>query len=250
MNALSDADLYRRGIRTLLASWEACARGSRGATVVRERGVAAAVFPAGPERAFYNNAVLQRDLPGPDRAAAVDAMESAYAAAGITQFAAWAHEADAGLGRYLSERGYTITESTQAMALDLAADLRLPRPPLDLAPSDWREYLRIIEVPPGMLDGADPADFHVLIARLDGESVAAGMSIDRDGDCGIFNVGTREHARRRGLATALTACFVHDAAARGCRTASLQATPMAERAYAAVGFRDLGRITEYSPPPS
>jgi hypothetical protein len=31
------------------------------------------------------------------------------------------------------------------------------------------------------------------------------------------------------------------------RTASLQSTPMAERVYAAVGFRDLGRILEFGP---
>ena len=33
----------------------------------------------------------------------------------------------------------------------------------------------------------------------------------------------------------------------GCSTASLQSTAMAERVYAAVGFRDLGRILEYVP---
>ena len=84
------------------------------------------------------------------------------------------------------------------------------------------------------------------IARLDGERVATALAFDLDGDCGIFNVGTLEHARRRGLGTAR-----HGAArcttprARGCRTASLQSTAMAERVYAAVGFRDLGRILEY-----
>jgi hypothetical protein len=31
----------------------------------------------------------------------------------------------------------------------------------------------------------------------------------------------------------------------GCSTASLQSTEMAERIYAEVGFRDLGRILEY-----
>ena len=38
--------------------------------------------------------------------------------------------------------------------------------------------------------------------------------------------------------TALTAVQLHDARARGCETASLQATPMAEHLYAAAGFRD------------
>ena len=73
------------------------------------------------------------------------------------------------------------------------------------------------------------------------------MAFDHGGDCGIYNVTTLERARRRGLGTALTALHLHDAVARGCRTASLQSTPMAERVYAAVGFRDLGRILEYVP---
>jgi predicted GNAT family acetyltransferase len=102
-------------------------------------------------------------------------------------------------------------------------------------------------VPPNFLNGADPAAYHVLVARLDGENVATGMAFELDGDCGIYNVTTLEHARRRGLGTALTALLAHDALARGCKTASLQSTEMAERVYAAVGFRDLGRILEYVP---
>ena len=66
-------------------------------------------------------------------------------------------------------------------------------------------------------------------------------------DCGVFNVSTVEAMRRRGLGTALTARLVRDAAARGCTTASLQSTAIAERVYAAVGFRDLGRILEFVP---
>ena len=73
------------------------------------------------------------------------------------------------------------------------------------------------------------------------------MAFDHGSDCGIYNVGTLEHARRRGMGTALTALHVYDALGRGCQTASMQSTEMAERVYAAVGFRDLGRILEYVP---
>ena len=73
------------------------------------------------------------------------------------------------------------------------------------------------------------------------------MAFDRGSDCGISNVTTLERARRRGLGTALTAVQLHDGLARGCQTASLQSTEMTERVYAAVGFRDLGRILEYVP---
>jgi predicted GNAT family acetyltransferase len=71
------------------------------------------------------------------------------------------------------------------------------------------------------------------------------MAYDHAGDCGIYNVVTVPHARRRGLGTALTALLVHEARDRGCATASLQATEMAERVYASVGFCDLGRFLEY-----
>ena len=126
-------------------------------------------------------------------------------------------------------------------------DIRLPRPEIELGPPDWFEHLRIIGVPRGFLSSADQAAFHILVARLGGENVATAMAFDLGSDCGIYNVGTLERGRRRGLGTALTAVHVHDALARGCRTASLQSTEMAERVYAAVGFRDLGRILEYVP---
>jgi ribosomal protein S18 acetylase RimI-like enzyme len=156
--ALTDADLYSRGVETLLASWQAYTGASRDAAVLRFPGVTTAVFPSAPERAFYNNALHERGLAAFERAEAIDAMETAYASAAVARFAAW-----------------------------------------------------------------------VL------------------GDCGIYNVSTMEQARRRGLGTALTALHAFDAVERGCRTASLQATAMAEGLYAAVGFRDLGRILEYVP---
>jgi GNAT superfamily N-acetyltransferase len=137
------------------------------------------------------------------------------------------------------------------MGMDLAADLRLPRPELGLERADWGAYLRHLErfgLPSGLLGGVDPDAFHVLLATRDGETVATALAFDVDGDRGIYNVGTLEHARRRGLGTALTALLVHDALEGGRRTASLQSTEMAERVYAAVGFRDLGRILEYTPP--
>jgi ribosomal protein S18 acetylase RimI-like enzyme len=246
MTAPTDADLYLRGAETLLASWEAYARGSRGAAVIRSPGVATAVFPNEPERAVYNNALLERDLASSERADALDTMGAAYALAAVTRFAAWVHESDEAMRDDLEARGYTLDESTRAMGMALS-DIRLPRPEIELSPPDWFEYLRILGVPPGLLSDVDHSAFHVLVARLDGESVATAMAFDLGDDCGIYNVSTLERARRRGLGTALTALHAHEAVARGCRTASLQSTEMAERVYTAVGFRDLGRILEYVP---
>jgi ribosomal protein S18 acetylase RimI-like enzyme len=242
----TDADLYHRGAETLLASWEEYARGATGAAVQRSPGVAAAVFPDGPERAVYNNALLERDLTAGGRAGAIEAMEAAYAAAGVTRFAAWTHESDEAMRGDLRRRGYTLDASTRAMGMALD-DIRLPRPEIELGPPDWLTGLRIVGAPPGLLGGADPAAFRVLVARLGGQDIATAMAFDREGDCGIYNVATLERARRRGLGAALTALHLHGARARGCQTASLQSTAMAERMYAAVGFRDLGRLLEYVP---
>jgi GNAT superfamily N-acetyltransferase len=246
MTAFSDADLYRRGATTLLASWEAYASGTPDAALRRLPGVAAAVFPHDPERGIYNNALLERGLAAAERAIALDAMEAAYEAAGITAFAAWVHESDSAMRADLERHGYRFSESTRAMGMALD-DVRLPRPEIELGATDWCRYLRLFGLPSGLLAGADHTAFHLAVARLGGEDAAAALAFDHGGDSGIYNVGTIERARRRGLGTALTALQLHDARDRGCRTASLQATPMAERVYAAVGFRDLGRFLEYAP---
>jgi GNAT superfamily N-acetyltransferase len=249
MTVATDDALYSRGCQTLLASWAQYARGSDGAALHRLSGVAAAVFPMEPERGVYNNALLDRDLGRTERAAAVDAMAAAYRSAGIDRYAAWVHESDEGIRAELSARGYAIAESTMAMGMSLDA-ISLTRPEVELGPLDWPDYLAYLEaagVPAGLLSGADPSAFHTLAARRAGQDVATAIAFDHQGDCGIYNMSTLERARRRGLGTALAARHVHDAAERGCSTASLQSTPVAERVYAAVGFRDLGRILEYVP---
>jgi ribosomal protein S18 acetylase RimI-like enzyme len=200
---LTDADLYHRGAETLLASWAEYARAAAGGALHRHPGVAAAVFPSEPERGVYNNALLERGLAGGERRDAIEAMEAAYAAVGVTRFAAWVHESDPAMGADLQRRGYTHEETTRAMGM--------------------------------------------VVARLDGQLVATALAFDHRRDRGIYNVATLEPARRRGLATALTAYLLHDARARGCETASLQSTAAAEGVYAAVGFRDLGRILEFAP---
>lgn len=245
----ADAELFSRGTATLVASWEEYARGATGASLQRLPGVAAAIFPDEPERSVYNNALLARGLVATDRSRALDAMEDAYAAAGVRRFAAWVHEGDLPMRNDLARRGYTLDTATRAMAVSLTG-IRPLRPDVELASPDWHEHLRIVGVPPDFLAAANPGAYHILLGRLEEETVATALAFDLDGDCGIYNVATLGHARRRGLATALTAIHLHDARARGCETASLQSTPTAERLYAASGFRDLGLMLEHVPPQS
>jgi len=244
--AYSDADLYRRGAATLLASWAEYARGSAGAAIVRRPGVAAGVFPHDPERAVYNNALIDRGLGPSERGAALAALEDAYASAGIARFAVWVHDTDAGLRAEVERRGYRFDTSTRAMGMTLGAAPG-PRPELELADLAWPDYLRRFGMPEGLLAGGDLSAFLIVSAQLGGTSVSTATAFDHDGDCGIYNVGTLERARRRGTATALTSWHLRAALERGCRTASVQSTPMAEGVYAAAGFRDLGRFLEYVP---
>ena len=247
MTPPADTDLYRRGMKTALAAWEEYASGTADAEVRRSPGVAAAIFPSRPERDVYNNAILERDLPGPDRADAVAAMETAYDARGVTRFAAWVHETDEPLRSDLERRGYTVDETTRAMGMALT-DILVPRPALDLGSAGWDDFVRIFGLPEGLLGGADHSAFHLLVRPVRRTNASPPRRLSTTKATAASTTSRRfEHARRRGLGTALTAVQLHDAAARGCRTASVQSTEMAERVYAAVGFRDLGLIFEYVP---
>ncbi len=246
----ADRHLYDRAVATVLASWEAIARGSSGAAVRRLPGVTAAVFPNEPERSIYNNAVFARGLSPAERNAAVETTEAAYASAGVKGYAAWVHESEADIWSELGDRGFAVVESTRVMGMSLTDLPPDPGGAAEIVAADWPTYLAYLHgfgLPEALLSDVDPEAFHVLAARDDGEVVATALAFDHAGDCGIFNTTTQERARRRGLATALTAQHLREAAARCCDTATLQSTPMAERVYASVGFRDLGRFLEYGP---
>ena len=247
MTEFNEEELYCRGEKTLLAAWEEVSLGAPGSRVWRESGFAIAIFPNGPERSIYNNAILERNQGASERSASVDAMEHAYADAGVTHFAAWIHEGDGAMREDLEKRGYTFDSSTRAMGMTVD-DLRMPRPTIEFGALDWAAYSQLFGFPPGLFSATEQNTLHLVLARDGGENVASAMAFDHEGDCGVFNVVTLEHARRRGLGSALVALQLHDAFDRGCQTASLQSTPMAEGVYAAAGFRDLGRYLEFVPP--
>jgi ribosomal protein S18 acetylase RimI-like enzyme len=167
----------------------------------------------------------------------------------VTEYALWVHESEALAIAELERRGLVLDTSTRAMAMMLD-ELVVARPRVEPAPGGWDDYVRFLErsgAPRGLLAGVEGGVFHVQLAELGGEVVTGAIAYDHDRDGGIYNVGTLPHARRRGLGSAVTVLHLHEARERGCTTASLQATRMAERLYAALGFRDLGRFLEYVP---
>jgi ribosomal protein S18 acetylase RimI-like enzyme len=239
-------ELFDRGAATLVASWAEYARGAVGASVVRVPGASVAVFTEEPESLVYNNTLVDLGLEEDARAAVLEAVEQEYAEAYVDRYAVWVHEGDSAMRADLEARKYAVTESTRAMGIALEF-LEAPRPELELAEAAWEEYLTLLGLGEDFQAYADPAAYVVRVALLDGRPAAVGMSYDHGGDCGIYNVTTLEHARGRGLGRGLTAQLLHEARDRGCTTASLQSTPMAERLYLRLGFRDLGRYLELTP---
>ena len=239
-------ELYERGAATLVASWAEYARGANAAEVRLVPGAAVAVFAAEPERLVYNNALLDRGLDADARVVTLDAVEAAYADAGVDRFAAWVHETDAPLRTDLEGRGYVVSESTRAMGLSLD-ELDVPRPDLDLVPAGWHDYVAMIGLGADFLQHADPAAYVVRIARLDGRARRGGDGLRPRRRLRDLQ---RQHARARPSPRSRQGAHRADAA-RGARPRlldrQLQSTPMAERVYASVGFRDLGRYLEHSP---
>ena len=120
MNAVdTDLDLYRRGIETAVACWTSYAGAVPGGEVHRLPGVDVAVFTDGPERDGFNNAVLAHGLGAQERRAAVDALVTTYACAGITSYTAWVHETDTAMLAELTGRGFVHQETTWAMGRSL-----------------------------------------------------------------------------------------------------------------------------------
>lgn len=77
---------------------------------------------------------------------------------------------------------------------------------------------------------------HIVVAYLAGQPVATAMSIVTAGTSGIYWVGTVDSARRRGLAAACTARAGNLGLRAGARVAVLQASPLGEPVYRALGF--------------
>ena len=149
MSLVADAELYVRGRRDPRRCRGRSTPARRpAAALVRAPGVAVAVFRSEPERSVYNNALLDRDLDARERADAIDAMEAAYAQAGITELRRLGpRERRRDAWRSRKRRGYTVTESTRAMGMTLD-DIRLPPPEIDFAPAG------LVGAP------ACPANFH------------------------------------------------------------------------------------------
>lgn len=88
-------------------------------------------------------------------------------------------------------------------------------------------------------DGLSGNDAIAYLAYRDERPVAIAMTIDSRDVAGIYWVGVTDEARGNGLGWALTAAAVSAGLDRGAELASLQASPMGEPVYRAMGFETI-----------
>jgi GNAT superfamily N-acetyltransferase len=88
------------------------------------------------------------------------------------------------------------------------------------------------------------------LAYLDGTPVSIAMTIVSHGVAGVYWVGSLEEARGKGLGWALTAAATNAGFDMGAELASLQASPMGEPIYRAMGYETICTYRLLlSPPP-
>ena len=185
---------------------------------------------------------------------AYDELVAIYAAAGVTAWTVWVLPHDDELAAELERRGHQLDGTPAIMVATIdELDLDTPGDPaLDLDPHpSWAAIGALSEaafgipsgrLAPGLADMDHPA-IHPYVALLDDAPAACLATIDGpEGDCSLQFVSTAPHARGRGLATALVRRGLWDARARGCTSASLEASAMGALIYASLGYRTLGSL--------
>jgi hypothetical protein len=59
---------------------------------------------------------------------------------------------------------------------------------MDVRPLEWSDYLRIFNLPPGLLANGNREDLHVTVAFVDDEPVSSALTFDFKGDRGIYTL--------------------------------------------------------------
>jgi ribosomal protein S18 acetylase RimI-like enzyme len=251
---VNDAELHERMLDSMEAFLDqTCER------AVKRDGLLAAITPSIPARSVFNSVVYRDE--GAVRGS-LGELERVYDDAGIVAWTVWVPRGDDGLADALESAGHELDASPEAMAVALAElDLDRGAEGLDWSygPGGVPDMADILEEAFHWPAGPAARRFawleHVYVARADGEPAACVAALHHEGDCAIWNVGTREAARGRGLATGLMRQAMRDAREAGCETTSLQATALGRPVYERLGYRALGPLDMWErrrpgPPPT
>ena len=144
----------------------------------------------------------------------------------------------------LERRGYVFDTSTRAMGM-ASTTLGCRRRDRARAARAWPEHLHLSTAAGDSLNGA-PRCVPPRWPRAWTVERRSRWRFDYDGDCGIYNVGTLEPYRRRGLARRHGA-ELRDAAARGCTRRASRRPPIAEGVYSVVASAITGGYLAFVP---
>jgi len=179
-----------------------------------------------------------------------DVIAETYDGAGARAWTVWTDAGDSSSGPSLVARGHKPDGEPIAMAAPIA-NPALPDPGvLDWSStSDIGIIGRVNDAAYGfpqpafeasLTRWADPR-WYGYVARLGGNVVGVMTAYEgENGDCGISAVVTLPEARGHGVATRLMAVALRESQQRGCKTTSLQASPLGSKVYASLGYRNLG----------
>jgi GNAT superfamily N-acetyltransferase len=199
--------------------------------------------PGKAKRARSVNAVYESRLPFARKVAHCEAL---YAERGLPAIFRLCEHSEAGLDDFLAAGGYGLFDRTDVRIAAIDPS-RLAGP--EVATPRLEEWFDMV----GDLRGSPVAHRAAHLARVaalplatgpvaileDGIPLAAGLAIVEDGHVGLFDVLTREGARRRGLGRSIVAALLRWGWARGARTGYLQvdaANAPAIAMYDAFGF--------------
>ena len=149
-------------------------------------------------------------------------------------------------------------DGLRAEALPAGLDVRLVSTAEDL-----RSWLRVQVAAYGLdpISGAAWLQAHLelglgrerplrhYVGFVGGEPVAASTAMLGASCVGIYNVATVPAHRRRGFGRAVTVAGLGDGVGEGYTTAALAASDLGLPVYLALGFREVGRVSVFTPAP-
>jgi GNAT superfamily N-acetyltransferase len=227
--------------------WQGFARlqtllgGDAAGGVVTDEGEIVASFVAGaPDSPTLNAAIVvgrELDL---DR---LEAMRERWEQLGVRRWGVWVDGANFPVTDTLRLARMRVTSSSPGMAAEIAQlslNGRRPAYPTDLATVGHVNDLAYGNPDARLERTLSPLPRGVLLAYgadLQGRPASVALALHHQQDCGISFVATAPHARRQGLASDVMQAVAADARDAGLTSATLQATPLGEKLYAALGYR-------------
>jgi ribosomal protein S18 acetylase RimI-like enzyme len=213
--------------------------------VLEDDRLVASIVPDQPDSPALNAAVLLDPDVCVER---FEELDHRYKHAGVRRWGIWLDSAFAQAARHLQRRGLSVASASPGMGAalaDLPSHAAAPVERTDLATIG-----RINDAAYGNLDGrlartlaALPSDaLRAFVVHHDGTPAACALALHHGGDCGLSFVATLPELRRRGLASQIMFGVLDDAAAHGCTTVTLQATPQGQQLYDRLGLRRLGTM--------